>query len=425
VSLLLDLCSWVLLAIVVTLCVYTVRHYLFTVNRLYGRQRHPYVDVELARWPHITVCIAAHNEEMVVAHAIDALLAGDYPRDRMTIIPLNDRSTDRTAEILDNYAAFYPELIQPMHRTGGVPGKAGALQDAMPHVQGEILIVFDADYLPGRSLLRQLVAPFFDPQVGAVMGRVVPLNVGSNLLTRMLDLERSAGYQVDQQARMNLRLVPQYGGTVGGVRVRALEHCGGWRSDTLTEDTDLTYRLLLCGWETVYQNRSECYEEVPEQWPVRIRQITRWSDGHNQAMREYAASVLRDGFLNVWQRIDALLLLGVYAVASMTLLGWILTLILWYGGRSVVGFSAILLVASYNTMGNFASFFEVAAAARLDGYQGRVRLLPFLLVGYLVTLIAVMRGLLPGRRTRNASGGSSVVWHKTRRYRPEDAVTET
>jgi cellulose synthase/poly-beta-1,6-N-acetylglucosamine synthase-like glycosyltransferase len=424
-SLFLSLCSWLLFAIVLVLCVYTVRHYLFTVNRLFGRQRHPYVDVELAKWPHITVCIAAHNEEMVVAHAIDALLAGDYPRDRMTIIPLNDRSTDRTAEILDNYAAFYPNLIRPLHRSEGEPGKAAALQDAMAHVQGEILIVFDADYLPGKSLLRQLVAPFFDPQVGAVMGRVVPLNVGTNLLTRMLDLERSAGYQVDQQARMNLRLVPQYGGTVGGVRIRALENCGGWRSDTLTEDTDLTYRLLLCGWETVYQNRSECYEEVPEQWPVRIRQITRWSDGHNQAMREYAVSVLKDGFLNLWQRIDAFLLLGVYAVASMTLAGWVLTLILWYGGRSVAGFSAVLLVASYNTMGNFASFFEVAAAARLDGYRERTRLLPLLLVGYLVTLIAVLRGLFPGRRSNGANGGSSVVWHKTRRYRAEDAVTET
>jgi cellulose synthase/poly-beta-1,6-N-acetylglucosamine synthase-like glycosyltransferase len=419
VTILLTICTWLLSAIVLILCVYTVRHYLFTVNRLFGRQRHPYVDVELARWPHITVCIAAHNEEQVVAHAIDALLAGDYPRDRLTIIPLNDRSTDRTAQILDNYNAFYPALIRPIHRAEGAPGKAAALRDAMPHVRGEVLIVFDADYVPGKSLLRQLVAPFFDPQVGAVMGRVVPLNVGSNLLTRMLDLERSAGYQVDQQARMNLRLVPQYGGTVGGVRIRALENCGGWRADTLTEDTDLTYRLLLCGWETVYQNRSECYEEVPEQWPVRVRQITRWSDGHNQAMRDYAVAVLHDGFLNFWQRVDALLLLGVFAVAGLTLAGWVLTLVLWYGGRGVVGFSAILIVASYNTMGNFASFFEVAAAARLDGYSRRVRLLPLLLVGYLVTLIAVLRGLLPGRRGRNGDGTSSVIWHKTLRYRLE------
>ena len=71
------------------------------------------------------------------------------------------------------------------------------------------------------GLLKQLVAPFFDPEVGAVMGRVVPVNSGANLLTRLLDLERSGGYQVDQQARMNMNLMPQYGGTVGGVRLSA------------------------------------------------------------------------------------------------------------------------------------------------------------------------------------------------------------
>jgi cellulose synthase/poly-beta-1,6-N-acetylglucosamine synthase-like glycosyltransferase len=419
VSLFLDICTWLLTGIVAVLCVYTVRHYLFTVNRLFGKQRHPYVDVELARWPHITVCIAAHNEEQVIAHIIDALLAGDYPRDRLTIIPLNDRSTDRTAEILDGYSATHPGLVRPIHRLDGPPGKAAALRDAMAHVRGEVLIVFDADYLPGKSLLRQLVAPFFDPQVGAVMGRVVPLNAGSNLLTRMLDLERSAGYQVDQQARMNLKLVPQYGGTVGGVRVRALEQCGGWRTDTLTEDTDLTYRLLLCGWETVYQNRSECYEEVPEQWPVRVRQIIRWADGHNQAMRDYSFALLRERVLGLRQRIDGLLLLGVYTVASMTLAGWLLTLIIWYGGRGVTGFSAVLIVASYNTLGNFASFFEVAAAARLDGHSARVRLLPLLLMGYLVTLIAVLRGIARGRRDRSGDGPPTVIWDKTCRYRLE------
>ena len=89
---------------------------------------------------------------------------------------------------------------------------------------------------------------------------------------------------------MNLRLVPQYGGTVGGVRRAALEHVGGWRTDSLAEDTDLTVRLVMNGWDVVYQNRSECYEEVPESWEVRIRQIKRWAKGHNQALARYVAA---------------------------------------------------------------------------------------------------------------------------------------
>ena len=157
----------------------------------------------------------------------------------------------------------------------------------MELVETEVILIFDADYIPGGGLIKQLVAPFFDPEVGGVMGRVVPLNVGTNLLTRLLDLERSGGYQVDQQARMNLRLVPQHGGTVAGVRLSALREIGGWNDNSLTEDTDLTYRLLLAGWKTVYQNRSECYEEVPETWQVRIKQIMRWAKGHNQALVAY------------------------------------------------------------------------------------------------------------------------------------------
>src|SRR2546430_14940175 len=121
----------------------------------------------------------------------------------------------------------------------------------MELIATEVTLIFDADYIPGAGLIKQLVAPFFDPEVGGVMGRVVPLNVGKKLLTRLLDLERSGGYQVDQQARMNLRFVPQYGGTVAGVRKSALEEIGGWNENALAEDTDLTFRLLLAGWKTV------------------------------------------------------------------------------------------------------------------------------------------------------------------------------
>ncbi|MEO7456440.1 MAG: glycosyltransferase family 2 protein, partial [Gemmatimonadaceae bacterium] len=408
---------WLLVAIVGVLMVYTIRHYTFTANRLFGRQRHPYVDVRVAKWPRITVLVPAHNEERVIGHILDALVAGDYPHESLTIIPVNDRSTDGTREIVDAYAARYPALIQPLHRSGGIAGKAAALREGSEKATGEILIVFDADYVPGAGLLRQLVAPFFDPQVGAVMGRVVPLNAGTNLLTRMLDLERSAGYQVDQQARMNMRLVPQYGGTVGGVRMTALDSVEGWRVDTLTEDTDLTYRLVLCGWDIVYQNRSECYEEVPEQWPVRIRQISRWAEGHNQALRDHAGAVLR-GDLRGRQRIDALLLLGVYVVPGLTLLGWMLALVLWYAGHAVNTWIAVLVIASFSTVGNFAAFFEVAAAARLDGHNRRVRLLPFLLFGFFVSQVAVVRSIFTfRRRTRDSNGDHEVKWHKTQRYR--------
>ncbi len=402
-------------AIMTLIFIYTVRHYCFTVNRLLGRQRHPYTDLETANWPAVTVFIAAHNEEAVIGDCIRSLLQVDYPADRLSIVPVNDRSTDRTREIIDDFVRRYPGRIVPFHRSGGKPGKAAALKDAMAFVRGEIFVVFDADYVPGKALLRQLVAPFYDPEVGSVMGRVVPLNVGKKLLTRLLDLERSGGYQVDQQARMNLGLVPQYGGTVAGVRKAALTEVGGWTENTLAEDTDLTFRLLLAGWKTVYNNRAECYEEVPERWPVRVRQIKRWAKGHNQAMVSYAGALMRCQRVSLLERLDGLLLLGVYIMAPVLLLGWVVALALFYSGIEIGGGVAVLALAAFTTLGNFAAFYEIAAAARLDGSRARIRLLPLTLLGFTVSMVSVSRAAW--EQVVAAFTASEMVWHKTERAR--------
>jgi cellulose synthase/poly-beta-1,6-N-acetylglucosamine synthase-like glycosyltransferase len=403
------------------ICIYTARHYYFTLNRLFGRQRHPYIDVETATWPAITVLIAAHNEEAVIADIIKALLEVDYPPENLTIIPVNDRSTDRTREIIDEFVERYPR-IEPFHRVSGKPGKAAALKDAMQRVETEIVLIFDADYIPGKALIRQLVVPFFDPEVGAVMGRVVPLNVGKKLLTRLLDLERSGGYQVDQQARMNLHMVPQYGGTVAGIRKSALEEIGGWNENALAEDTDLTYRLLLAGWKTVYENRAECYEEVPERWPVRVRQIMRWAKGHNQAMISYLASTARTSELSWFERIDGVLLLGVYLMGPALLLGWLLAVVLFYTGVQIGGGLTVLALGAFTTLGNFAAFFEIAAATRLDGSRQRIRLLPLTLFGFTVSLISVSRAAWQ-QVEATILGEAELVWHKTERSRTAPALT--
>ena len=417
--------SWFINGVSLALCViialilfYTLRHYYFTLNRLFGAQRHPYLDIDTADWPTVTVFVAAHNEEAVIAGALTSLLSIDYPAEKLIIMPVNDRSTDRTREIIDAFVAQYPGRITPFHRTSGKPGKAAALKDATVCVTSDIIVVFDADYLPARGLLKQLVSPFFDPEVGATMGRVVPQNIGNSLLARLLDLERSGGYQVDQQARMNLRGVPQYGGTVGGIRVRALRESGGWHDDVLAEDTDLTYRLLLNGWKTVYQNRSECYEEVPENWAVRIRQIKRWAKGHNQALYRHIWRLMVTKGLSPGEKLDGLALLGVYAMAPLLIIGWVLVLLLFYANASplVNGALALFALVSYSTLGNFAAFFQIAAAAHLDGAGRRIRLLPLNYFGFLVSAFSIAKATLDqvilDRLTRR-----EFRWEKTARYR--------
>src|SRR5436190_13833948 len=131
--------------VLVVATLYALRHYWFTLNRLFGSQLHPYVDIDTANWPRVTVLIPAHNEELVIGQLLTALLEVNYPEDRLLILPINDRSQDRTREIIDDFAQRYPTRIKPLHRTMGLGGKAAALRDAMEMVEDEIVLVFDAD----------------------------------------------------------------------------------------------------------------------------------------------------------------------------------------------------------------------------------------------------------------------------------------
>lgn len=407
------------------LTLYTARHYVFSLNRLFGVQRHPYSSIVSADWPQVTILVAAHNEEAVIADCLENLMSVDYPRERILVMPVNDRSSDRTREVIDAMVAKYPGRIRPFHRVGGKPGKAAALKEATELVESEFIVVFDADYLPSRGLIRRLMAPFFDPEVGAVMGRVVPNNVAANLLTRLLDLERSGGYQVDQQARMNMGLMPQYGGTVGGIRIKALEAAGGWHDDVLAEDTDLTYRLRLEGWLTVYHNRSECYEEVPQTWAMRIRQIKRWAKGHNQALLRHSLPLLRNRDIPLVERVDGLLLLGVYLLSPMLLVGWLLSALLYFTVSLEVAAPALLMLAlmSHSAMGNFAAFFEIAAAAHLDRSHRRVRLLALNWLGFVVSATSIARSMLD-QALLDRLRGREFHWDKTVRYRRGSTVPQ-
>jgi len=157
-------------------------------------------------------------------------------------------------------------------------------------------VCLTADHRRHPPLLKKLVAPFVDPEVGATMGRVVPYNTQTNLLTRLLDLERRGGYTVDQAVRSAWNLLPQFGGTVGGVRMAAMNEVGGWSAETLAEDTDLTYRLFIAGYSVEYVDDAMCYEESPATWQVRFRQIRRWAAGHNQCLFKYFRATITTPF---------------------------------------------------------------------------------------------------------------------------------
>src|ERR1700691_3427088 len=132
-------------------------------------------------------------------------------------------------------------------------------------------------------------------------------------------------------------------------------------------------------------------------------------------MAQYGLKTLLSSQLSLRQRIDGLLLLGVYAAAPILMAGWIIALILFYRGLEINGLLLVLFFATFSTLGNFATFFEVATAARLDGSRERIRLLPLLLLSFIVSLVSVTRACV--RQIITKLGGGRMVWHKTERFR--------
>ena len=411
-----------LIFVVVIMTIYAIRHFIFTFNRCHGRQRMYYGDIYTSRMKSISILVPMHNEEQVLDEALKALLNCDYDRDMMEIIPINDNSSDRTKEMLDEYHRRY-EFIRPLHRDCPDRGKPVGLNDAMKIARGEIIIVFDADYRPARNLLKRLAIAFEDPEVGAVMGRVIPYNADKNLLTRLINIERSGGYQVDQQARYNMRLIPQYGGTVGAFRKQVMIDMGGFDASVLAEDTDLTFKMYLRGWKVMYANSAECYEEAPENWATRAKQIRRWSRGHNQVMFRQLFPLLFSLKVSVREKIDGLLLLLVYAVPVILLFGHIAAYLLFFMGEMSImsGWWVMLFLGAYCSFGNFAPFYEIGVSLLLDGIRGEVYLLPLLLFNFYFYMWAIAQGFFDA--VLDLITKRKVTWAKTARFLKKENKT--
>ena len=402
------------------MCVFTLRHFIFTVNRLYGKQRIYCQDIMDSELKTVSVLIPMHNEEKVCRGILDRMLLVDYDFDKFEVIPINDHSEDKTKAVLDEYAQKHPKLFKPLHRYEGQRGKSSALNDALELATGEIAIVFDADYLPPRNIIKNIAVSFNDPEVGAVMGRVVPVNTRVNMLTQLLDLERSGGYQVDQQARYNLGLVPQYGGTVGGFLRQAVIDSGSFDVNVLAEDTELTFRLVLNGYKVAYANRAECYEEVPESWTMRARQIRRWARGHNDVMFRYFFTVLRSNHLVGWTKLDIFLLALVYVLPVILLVCMFVSVTLFFLGDMEIfaGIFFLVFIGVYNTFGNFAPFYQVGTACLLDGMRQRILLLPHLIFSFYFYMWYISRGFFDAVLDRVLR--RRAKWEKTARFRSED-----
>ena len=360
---------------------YLVRHYIFTITVLRASKRtRSFENVDAAAFePSVSILIPAHNEEKVIGRLLQRVTELTYPKDKTQVIVVDDASSDGTGKIADDYARMYPN-IEVIHREKGRggKGKAAACNEGFGRSNGEILLCFDADYLPTRDIVEKLAGKFVDPKVGAVQGRVVVLNEPENIVTRLVALERIGGYRVDQEARDSLKLITQYGGTVGGFRSSLLRSLGGWDESVLAEDTDLTLSVYLAGFKVRYVVDAECYEEAVDNWAAYRRQRYRWAKGHMQCFFKHVWGVLSSKRLSLREKVDALLLLNVYFMPIVAFLSMVTGLLMIFFGLVYVNVIWLFVpICLYSFVGNFAPFFEIGVGLYWMAGSGRSGLFRF------------------------------------------------
>jgi cellulose synthase/poly-beta-1,6-N-acetylglucosamine synthase-like glycosyltransferase len=231
--------------------------------------------------PRITVQLPLFNELYVVERLLKAVTAIDYPREKLEIQVLDD-STDETTNVAEAVVAKYAQQgfdIHYIHRSDRTGFKAGALENGNKTAKGDLLAIFDADFVPKPDCLRKLVDFFTDPLVGCAQMRWAHINGNYNLLTRLQTIMLDGHFVVEQTTRNRTGGFFNFNGTAGIWRRQAIELSGGWQHDTLTEDTDLSFRAQLMGWRFVYLLDEESPAEIPVEINAFKAQQRRWAKG--------------------------------------------------------------------------------------------------------------------------------------------------
>ena len=271
--------TWAQLAVLVPLALLGVhRGWMVLLYRRHrGPESAPPPPTEL---PAVTVQLPIFNERHVAARLIEAVAALDYPHDRLEIQVLDD-STDDTWEIVEACLRRLPAAVRVEHlrRTNRTHFKAGALAAGLERAGGDLVAVFDADFVPPPEFLRRSVPLFTDPQVGMVQCRWDHLNADYSLLTRMQALLLDGHFAIEHLARSRSGCFFNFNGTAGVFRRTCIEEAGGWHGDTLTEDMDLSYRAQLAGWRFLYRPELACPAELPVDMNAFLSQQHRWAKG--------------------------------------------------------------------------------------------------------------------------------------------------
>ena len=269
-------------AVMIVLALYGVHRY--TMCYLYFKYRknyNPNPPRHFDELPMVTVQLPIFNEQFVIDRLIEAVCAMEYPAEKLEIQVLDD-STDETqavaAGIVDRYAALGHPIVY-IHRTNRHGYKAGALDAGLKVAKGEYVAIFDADFVPPTDWLMKVIHHFAEPEIGMVQTRWTHLNRNYSMLTQIEAILLDGHFVLEHGARVRTGDFFNFNGTAGMWRIQAITDGGGWQHDTLTEDTDLSYRSQLAGWKFKYLPEVECPSELPIEMTAFKTQQARWAKG--------------------------------------------------------------------------------------------------------------------------------------------------
>ena len=245
--------------------------------------------------PPVTIQLPLYNERYVVERLIDEIVKIEYPKELLQIQVLDDSNDDTApfaAALVERYRNIgYP--IEYHHRTNRDGFKAGALQEGLKTATGEFVAVFDADFCPPAEFLLKTVHHFADPNVGVVQTRWSYLNRDYNFLTEVEAILLDGHFVLEHGARSCAGYFFNFNGTAGILRRSMIEDAGGWQHDTLTEDSDLSYRAQLKGWRFIYLPGLDCPSELPVEMHGFQVQQSRWAKGLTQVAKKLLPAILK------------------------------------------------------------------------------------------------------------------------------------
>jgi cellulose synthase/poly-beta-1,6-N-acetylglucosamine synthase-like glycosyltransferase len=282
--------------VLITLAFYGMHRYQLVY--LYYKHRKNKVTEPPSRFtelPKVTIQLPIFNEQFVIDRLVESISKLDYPQEKLEIQVLDD-STDETVQVasavVDRYAAMGYN-ISYHHRTNREGFKAGALDAGLKKTASEFVAIFDADFTPHPDWIQKVIHHFADPEIGMVQTRWTHLNRSYSFLTEVEAILLDGHFVLEHGGRSRAGVFFNFNGTAGMWRRKAIDDAGGWEHDTLTEDTDLSYRSQLQGWKFKYLQDVECPAELPIEMTAFKTQQARWAKGLIQCARKDLPFVLR------------------------------------------------------------------------------------------------------------------------------------